>query len=135
MEYTVMDIEQAYHSFFSQFGLAFEESSIPEEIWDAETEKMIPLTPPYITYQKIFGDVESPVFPTASIFTRSTSWAQADAILNSISEALAQGGQIIPFDKGRIYFTKGSPFAQPLSEEDRTIKRYVLNLSVICMTR
>ena len=121
-----MDIEQALHSFWTQFGTAYEETSIPDNA---------NLKEGYITYQKVFGNYLSPVFITGSICTRATSWATADRILNSINEALKDGGQIIKFDGGRIYFTKGSPFAQPMEEEDHTIKRYIVNISANYFTK
>lgn len=119
-----MDKEQALHSFWSQFCTAYEENSVPDNA-----------VLPYITYQKAFGDFDQPTAMTGSIYTRSTSWRQADSILNQIDNAIKEGGQIITFDDGKIYFTKGTPFAQTMGEDDRNIKRYVINLSVKFFTR
>ena len=126
-----MDKQQGLNQFWSQFGIpCFEETSVPDEIYDETTGKMIPLEPPYITYQKILGSLDEPVYPTASLWTRNESWSEADRIMNAINNALKNGGQIIKIDEGRMWIVRGSPFAQAMSDEDRTIRRYFINLAV-----
>ena len=117
-----MDKQQAYQSFWEEVsGLtAYEENSVPDDA-----------VIPYVTYQKLIDDLGSSLFPTASIWTRSSSWEQADRILNSIDQRLRDGGMILPLDNGRMFICTGSPFAQPMGDdEDNMIKRYNLNLQV-----
>lgn len=116
-----MDKQQGYYSFIASFGLmAYEEHSVPD---DAEL--------PYMTYEKVSSAFGEPVNPTASIWTRSNSWAEADGILSSIEQRLGNGGVIIPVDEGKIFITKGVPFAQAMDDEtDKLIKRYYLNFNV-----
>lgn len=116
-----MDKQQALNYFWNKYATAYEESDVPDDA-DIKTG--------YITYQKIIGSIEEPVFPTASIWTRSTSWARADAILNSIDDDLKNGGIILPIDGGKMWIERGSPFAQAVSEEDRSVRRYLLNIAV-----
>lgn len=125
-----MDKQQALQNFWESFGIpAYEETSVPDE----ETLKELSPTGevyPYITYQKIIGSLGEPCYPTASVWTRSDSWAEADRILNSIYDALKRGGQIFKIDEGRMWVVRGTPFAQAMSDTDQTIRRYFINLAV-----
>ena len=125
-----MDKQQALHEFWSSFGVpAFEETSVPDE---ATLKELSPTGEiyPYITYQKIISSIDEPVYPTASVWTRSESWKDADEILNSIYAELNRGGKIMKIEGGRMWIVRGNPFAQAMSDEDRTIRRYFINLAV-----
>jgi hypothetical protein len=128
-----MDKEQAYNSFWSGFGvLAFEENSVPDDtviqqLIDAgvATSKY-----PYITYQVITDDLGHPVYPTASIYDRSTSWQRVDTLANLVSRRI-QEMNTIKLDNGRMFITKGSPFSQhQLESADLNIRRVILNLGI-----
>lgn len=122
-----MDRQEAIHFFWSQFATAYEENSVEDDA-DLKTG--------YITYQKVISDFEDPVFPEATIWTRSKSWLTADTILNNIADFLGEGGQIIKINEGRLWVVKGSPFAQEYTENDDTdIKAYRLNVSMEFMTK
>ena len=128
-----MNKEQAYNAFWSRFGvLAFEENSMPD---DKVIESLIKAGVakakyPYIAYQVIVDDLGHPVFPTASIYDRNTSWQRADELANTISESI-QKMNTIKIDDGRMFITKGSPFAQhQLESEDLNIRRVILNLGI-----
>jgi hypothetical protein len=119
-----MDKQQAYYSLWSSFGLpAYDETSVPDDA------KM-----PYITYQVILDSLDAPVYPTASLWYRDTSWNDIDYKLTGIA-AYIEDMKPIPLDEGYMYVTKGSPFAQRMAEEDRTVKRYVINLGVEFLTK
>ena len=127
-----MNKQQAYSEFWSRFGvLAFEENSVPtddviEQIIKGTTLKKYP----YIAYQVITDDIDHPVFPTASIYDRNTSWERADLLSNAIS-AYIQQMNTIKLDNGRMFITKGSPFAQhQLEDADTNIRRVILNLGI-----
>lgn len=128
-----MNKQQAYNSFWQSFGvLAFEENTVPE---DQVIEKLIEGGAaankyPYITYQVLTDDIGAPVFPTASIYDRSSSWEKADTLANLISARIKEMNTI-KLDNGRMFITKGSPFSQHMDEEgDRAIRRVVLNLGI-----
>ena len=120
-----MDKEQALHSFWKRLNIpAFAEGSVPDD-----TPK------PYVTYQKISGRLEDALFPTATIWTRSESWAQADSLKNQLEDLFVTGGVIIKINKGRAYIAQGTPFAQQItSEADNLIKGYQINLAVEVLT-
>lgn len=128
-----MNKQQAYNAFWGGFGvLAFEENSVPD---DAAIQQMInagmaTAKYPYITYQVLTDDIGHPVYPTASIWDKSTSWETADLLCNRISEYI-QKANTIKLDNGRMFITKGSPFSQHMIEDgDSAIRRIYLNLGV-----
>jgi hypothetical protein len=128
-----MNKEQAYSEFWSGFGvLAWEENSMPDDktIQSLIDAGIAEAKYPYIAYQVIIDDLGHPVYPTASIYDRSTSWKRADELANDISEAI-QNTNTIKLDNGRMFITKGSPFMQhQLESEDMNIRRVILNLGV-----
>lgn len=118
-----MDKTQAYYHLWSNFGIpAYDENSVPDDA-----------VMPYITYQVIIDDLDAPVYPNASVWYRSTSWEAIDLKMIEISGKLGQM-KPIKLDDGYMYVTKNTPFAQRMTDEDRTVKRYVLNLGVEFLT-
>ena len=78
-----MNKQQAYSAFWSGFGvLAFEENSVPtDDVINAMIKSGLATSKyPYITYQVLLDDLDHPVFPTASIYDRSSSWERADVL-------------------------------------------------------
>ena len=128
-----MNKEQAYNAFWSRFGvLAFEENSVPDDktIQSLIDAGLAEAKYPYIAYQVITDDLGHPVYPMASIYDRSTSWKRATDLKNEISEYI-QKMNTIKLDNGRMFITKGSPFAQQqLESEDMNIRRIILQLGV-----
>lgn len=128
-----MNKEQAYNSFWSRFGvLAFEENSVPDDktIQSLIDAGLAEAKYPYIAYQVITDDLGHPVYPMASIYDRSTSWKRITDLKNVISEHI-KNMTTIKLDNGRMFITKGSPFAQQqLESEDMNIRRIILNLQV-----
>ena len=132
-----MNKQQAYNAFWGGFGvLAFEENSMPDDtVINALIKSGAAQSKyPYITYQVLIDDLNNVVNPTASIYDKSTSWERADTLANAISGRI-QAMNTIALDNGRMFITKGSPFAQHMGDEgDNTIKRVVLNLSIEFLT-
>ena len=115
-----MTKEEALYSFYSQFGTAYEETHLPKSA-----------TLPYLTYSVAtgsFGDGDIPL--SLSVWTRSTSWAQANSIAKQISDALESGGKQIDYDGGTVWLKGGIPFAQNMGDDsDDLIKRKVINIT------
>ena len=128
-----MNKQQALNAFWNGFGvLAFEENSVPsdEVIQDLIAEGKASSKFRYITYQVLTDDFTGVVFPTASIWDKSNSWEKADILSNQIADYI-QRMNTIKLDDGRMYITKGSPFAQHMGEEgDPSIRRIILNIGV-----
>lgn len=132
-----MNKQQAYNAFWGGFGVfAFEENSIPD---DKIIEQLInagvaPAKYPYIAYEVIVDDLGNAVYPSASLYDNSSSWERLDLLANTISSRI-QAMNTIKLDNGRMFITKGSPFAQHMGEgEGFDIKRIVLNLGVEFLT-
>lgn len=109
----------AINKFWNSFGLmAYEENSVPEE---AEL--------PYITYQFAADSFDNDIALTASVWYRSTSWVNANAKTEEISQTIGRGGTFVKCDGGRIWLKRGTPFAQNMGDEnDNLIKRKYLNV-------
>lgn len=120
-----MDKQQAFYGLWSNFNIpAYDELSVPDDA-----------VMPYITYQVITDSIDKPVFPTASLWYRSSSWSDIDLKLQEITDYI---DNVLPIelDAGYMNVTRGTPWAQRMAEElDRTVKRYVLNLNVEFYTR
>ena len=128
-----MNKQQAYYNFWSGFGvLAFEENSVPteDEINALIASGAATARWPMITYQVLIDDIGSPLFPSASIYDKSSSWERADTLANTISASI-QNQKTIKLDNGRMFITKGSPFAQHMEEAaDRSIRRILINTGI-----
>ena len=119
-----MNKQQAYNAFWSGFGIpAYEENTVPEGA-----------VLPYITYQVITDDLTGVVMPTASIWDRSTSWKKVDDLSEYIAYKISTMNTV-KLDHGRMFISKGFPFAQHMSEDgDSAIRRVVLNIAVQFLT-
>jgi len=114
-----MDKMQALHAFWAQFGWpAYDETSVPD------TAKL-----PYITHESSEDNFDHTIAQTASIWSRSTSWAEAVSMQKDIEAAIGRGGVFQPFDGGSIWIKRGQPFAQRMADDSSdTIRRIVLNI-------
>lgn len=133
-----MDKQQAYDKLWNSFGiLAFEENSVPDdETIQALIESGYASSKyPYITYQVLVDDLDSPVFPMAKLWDRNTSWTRIDAKLAEISRYIEDMSPI-ELDEGYLYATKGQPWGQRTSDpDDKAVIGYILNLSVEFLTK
>ena len=123
-----MTKEAALYNFWSMFGLpAYEENSVPSGEDGAEF--------PYITYQVATDSFGNNVSLTGSVWYRSTSWKEANAKAQEISNMLSRGGVTISCDSGIVWLRRGVPFAQSMGDEnDGLIKRKYLNITAEFMT-
>lgn len=114
-----MDRYEAQYLFWSSFGVpAYEENSVPD-VGEIEF--------PYITYQAVVSPFDNNVPVSASIWTRSTSWAEADTLADAVENALKSGGKVLPYTGGIIWVTPRNPFAQSMGDpQDDQIKRKLL---------
>lgn len=121
-----MNKAQAIQSFWSSFGLpAYDQSSVP-----SGTDGAIM---PYITYEMKADNLGNEVGMAASIWYRSSSWEAVT--LKSDEVARKIGGILpIPIDGGYCWIKRGSPFAQRMSDEDDSVRRILINITVEYLT-
>ena len=119
----------AIYDFWTGFGLpAFEENSVP-------TGEDAPAFP-YVTYQLITDSFGGGVAMTASLWYRDSSWVNANAKADEISEAIGYGGNIIGRDGRAIWLKRGQPFAQRMGDaSDKKIKRISINIEAEYFSR
>lgn len=117
----MMDRYEAQYSFWASFGVpAYEENSVPD---------LEDVTFPYITYQAAASAFDEDARLSANVWTRSTSWLQADTIANAIIARLKDGGENIAYDGGCIWVTPEAPLVQNMGDpEDDRIKRKLVSV-------
>ena len=122
-----MDKFQALHQFWSSFSWkAYDQNTVPSE--DLQPEM------PRITYEAGTAGFEDIANLTASLWDKSYSWASVSAKAEEIFAYIGLGGAKVNFDGGQIWITRGSPFAQRMSDEDDSIRRIVLQVQVEYLT-
>ena len=115
-----MTKEAALQAFFEQFLPSYAASAVPDDV-----------TFPYLTYELITGAwEEGEVGLTVNLWYYTTSEATPNSKVREISKTIGLGGVQAPCDGGSIWFTRGSPFAQSLTDDtDLLIKRRYLNIT------
>lgn len=115
-----MNKVQALHTFWNSFGIpAYDETTVPDS---ADF--------PYMTYSMATDSLGNIVPIPLNIYYRSNSWRDATLKSEEIAKRIKENGyEMIKFDKGYIYLTGGTPFAQRVAiDEDRAIKRIYMNI-------
>lgn len=126
-----MNREQAIHNFYSQFLLAYDETSVPEYRYvDGEKVKV---EPPYITYPVSIGEINAPITVNPSIWYKSSSWE--DITLKAMEIMDGINGHIIHYDNGAILLTAGTPKYQRVDSGDDRYRRIVLNIQMEFLER
>lgn len=120
-----MNKAQALYTFWSSFGLpAYDELTIPDEA-----------TMPYITYSVSGDNIGSPVPISASVWYRSTTWENVSRKVEEISRRVNEHGHVVyPLDNGYVYLTRGTPFAQRMSDADTMVRRVYINMMAEYLT-
>lgn len=126
-----MNKMQTLHSFWSGFGLkAYDENSVPEYVED-DQGNTVKLVPPYITYEASSDDFGNTLLRTASLWYRSSSWAEITAKEQEIAEYITRGGRMLAYDGGAIWLQRSTPWAQRMNDpSDEMIKRIVLTVQM-----
>ena len=127
-----MDKWQALDAFWSGFSWpAFDENSVPEEVWDESSQKMVGLTTPYITYEAAVGRLGDDMVLSASLWDNAVSWERISKKASEIEAYIASlDPKAIEIDGGRMWITSNRPFAQRLSSGDNSWKRIRLSVNV-----
>ena len=88
---------------------------------------------PYITYNVATGAIDDIVALNASLWYHETSWKNIQEKADEIAEYIGQS-KTIKIDKGYLYITQGTPFAQRMSDENPDVRRIYINLAVEYLT-
>lgn len=127
-----MDKWQALDAFWNSF-------EIPA--YDEQTEFTEGDMPgfPHITYQAMGGVMDQVMSLSASLWYKSTSWAEISQKTNEILEKIVNDIRPVPLDEGGylwIHLSSISPFAQRIDSgsENENIKRMYLVIEAECLT-
>ena len=115
-----MDKVQALHNFWSSFEWkAYDEGTVPGDAGY-----------PRITYNVVTDSLDRPLAMYASLWDYGTSWERVTKKSAEISEAIdTLYPPAIAFDDGRIYITRGTPFAQRMTDENDMVRRIYINIT------
>lgn len=118
----------ALYDFWSSFGVpAFEENCVP-------TGDEAPFFP-YITYNVSTDSFGAEVSLVSFLWYRGTSWRDANAKAEEISEEIGRDGIFLKCKGGAIWLKRGVPFAQSMGDpSDTAIKRKILNVTAEFIT-
>lgn len=122
-----MDKAQALHEFWSGFGLpAYASETVPDKA-----------VLPYITYDVSTDSLNYVINLNASLWYRSMKWEEISQKAESIAEYISNmQPPTIKLNDGRMYVTKGSPFAQRMSDDGGSdIRRILLSINVEFLTK
>lgn len=117
---------EAIQQFWESFGLtAYDETSVPDDA---------PF--PYITYSVKTDAFDNLVLVNVSLWYRSYSWKEISEKTEEIARAIVKlNPPSVKIDGGRLYITKGVPFAQRMREDsDDAIRRMLLNVNYEFLT-
>lgn len=116
------------YEFWNSFEMpAYEENSVPT---GEDAPKF-----PYITYQLVTDSLGNEVAMTASLWYRGSSWVEANAKTEEISQRIGRKGAVLDCNGGKVWIKRGTPFAQNMGDEsDNLIKRKYLNITAEYMT-
>lgn len=120
---------EALYKFWSSFGWpAYDELTVPT----GENKPALP----YITYESSTDSFGGSLALTASLYCRSTSWADVESKSEQIAKAIAENGyHISRVDGGYLTIYKRTPFSQRMSDpSDDMIRRIVLNITAEFLT-
>lgn len=118
-----MNKEQALHQFFNSFGVpAYDEGTVPDNAPDTR-----------ITYSVAIDNYDAICPLNVSIWDRSESWGKVTELSHSIAQRLNEMGRI-RIDDGLVYLTRGTPFAQRMTDSDKSIRRIVININAQFLT-
>lgn len=116
----LLDKGQTIQAFWESFGWpAYDEGTAPDG-----------LPYPRLTYNVVVDELEHPVAMYASLWDKSTSWARVAKKAAEISQTITHlYPPAIAFEGGRLYITKGSPYAQRMVDEDDMVRRIYINIT------
>ena len=116
----VAEIMKGLNKFFSQFGTAYIETSVPES---SEF--------PYITYKCESEDWNNKALISCSIYSKSSSYVELSEIAEKILDS-ARNGAIINVDGGYLCIFLGEPEFQIVPNTDYDIRQGYINFVVHC---
>ena len=115
-----MDKAQALNKFWSSFGIpAYDVNTVPDDA-----------VMPYITYETTTDSIDNALSLSGSIWYRQMSWVDVSKKADEIAEYLYKQNPVtMKVDGGRLYITKGTPFAQRMNDpSDDMIRRMYINI-------
>lgn len=134
-----MDKWQAQQEFWSSFGLpAYDELTVPDEVWDETLKKMVKVRMPYLTHEAVSGNLGAQTTVSASLWYRSNSWAEISQKADQIARQIYEDPRpAIPVDGGfmKIRLPNGTMHSDRMEEpNDRQVRRIRFTVEIEFLT-
>ena len=118
------EVLQAY---WERFGLlVFNEQTVPSHIPN-ERGEMVPLVPPYITYEPVIGSLDGVIQGSAKVWYHGTS---NTPVTDKITEMEPMINTIMDFDGGKLKVRKPDEWARqaPADPTDEQTRAIIVNV-------
>lgn len=109
--------------FMNSFGIpAYPVGAIPDEKH---------LTYPYIAFENSVGNaLDAPVYIAARVWFYTSSEKSINDKVEEIAETIGRGGRLLSYDGGAVWIKRGTPWSNPVQDENPAIKGRQLNLTL-----
>ena len=105
---------------------AYPETAVPSKVTGYTNDAVFP----YLTYNAPFEtDCERNVSIAVNLWDYTLSEKTMNDAVSELSNAIGDGGRQILCDGGCIWLRRGTPFAQPMTDNDMKLKRRYINLT------
>lgn len=122
----ILTYKQSIYDFLKEFAQPYDTNQVPANNQGLNNDLKVNF--PYITYNSTLENWDSDGLLQIYIYDDSNSALKVWTIASEIEEKVKEGYII-----NDIIIHKGSPFAQQVTQEDKTIKCLYLNLKIICV--
>lgn len=120
-----MTKSEALYAFWNSFGWeAIDELSA----YDDGVIESLAIPNHYITYEERISSIDESVMLTASLWHRSTSWAEIETKAAEIYAAIGLGGIKQPYDGGQIWITR-IDYRRMADESNYDMRRILFNIN------
>lgn len=130
---TTRDVQRALFSFWNCFGVpAYLEDLVIQTLPSGQTT-----TPefPYITFNFARDTMFMNTVHNVKIWTRSMSFVQLWEIAERIEKVISERGHVLHLENGALWLNRGTPFMQPLPQDDNTLRCYYINYYIRHFTK
>lgn len=104
---------------------AYPETAVPSKAYGDDEDVAFP----FLTYSggnTVFGEETS---YTVNLYFYTEDEAVINAAETAIYNKMKDGGALIHSDEGTFWMKPGSPFSQPVDEQDNRLKRRYINIT------
>lgn len=104
---------------------AYPETAVPSKANGDDEDAAFP----YLTYTNPDAGFGEEISLSVNLWFYTEDEAPPNAAANALYEKLGDGGVIVLYDGGAFWLKRGTPFSQPVQDEDNRVKRRYINIT------